>query len=119
MRQFFQGGTGQPGDPIEFIEQDDFRYDVSTFETKLGGLLTTAYKPTNDHKLTFRSLINRNSYDNTYAGSGTTQNVPGLIQRQTQLRYIEEELALGQLGGERGIGRGQCGELLFRLFGAR
>jgi outer membrane receptor protein involved in Fe transport len=98
QRQFRQGGTAE--NP-EFVTQDDFDYDISTFQTKLGGIFTSAYKPTDNHKLFLRSFINRNSYDETQLASGFTNNLgPGFIQNQTRLRYTEEELTFAQLGGE-------------------
>jgi hypothetical protein len=98
QRQFNQGGTEER--PI-FIVDDDFRYDVSTYQTKLGGIFTSAYKLGDAHKLTLRSLINRNSTDETQFGSGRTSNLPGnFVQQQTRLRYTEEELVFGQLAGE-------------------
>src|SRR6185503_15329482 len=98
QRQFRQGGNAE--NP-EFVTQDDFDYDISTFQTKLGGIFTSAYKPTDNHKLFLHSLINRNSYDETQLASGFTNNLgPGFTQNQTRLRYTEEELTFAQLGGE-------------------
>jgi hypothetical protein len=47
----------------EILPLDNFHYDTSDFETRLGGIFTSSYKLTPDHKLTFKSLINRNSVD--------------------------------------------------------
>jgi hypothetical protein len=93
--------TNQTGgdDPTVIVPQDSFLYDTSTFETRLGGILTTAYKLTDDHKFNFRALINRNSYDDVREGRGfaTQFNTNQVTQ---QLRYTEEELDFGQLAGE-------------------
>jgi hypothetical protein len=98
QRQYRQGGTA--ANP-QFILQDDFRYDVATFQTKLGAVLTTSYKVTDTDKLSFRSLINRNSYDETQEGIGKTGNLPAnFVQTQSRLRYTEDQLAFGQVAGE-------------------
>ncbi|MCW5889675.1 MAG: outer membrane beta-barrel protein [bacterium] len=81
--------------------EDDFVYDSSTFETTLGGIMTSAYKLNDNNKFTLRTLINRNSYDNVLEGSGeSTQFGPTVTVLNTRLRYTEEELDYGQLGGE-------------------
>jgi hypothetical protein len=99
-REVTRSYTNQSGgNSTVILPQDDFLYDTSTFETRLGGILTAAYKLTDDHKLSFRSLLNRNSYDEVREGRGfaTQFNTNQVTQ---QLRYTEEELAFGQLGGE-------------------
>lgn len=87
--------------PPDIQLEDNFKYDNSTFETRLGGIMTSAYKFSDTSKITWRSLINRNSYDSVYEGDGkSTQFGPQATLYTTNLRYIEEELDYGQLGGE-------------------
>src|SRR4030095_4150575 len=92
QRQLKQGNTAE-GPPV-FVEQDDFTDDITTSQTKLGGVFTGAYKPDPNHKITLRSLINRNSYDETQEAAGFTANLgvaEGQAQQlQTRLRYTEE-----------------------------
>ncbi len=74
------------------------RVDDSIFKTRLGGLLTSSYRLGANHKLFFRGLVDHNSFDVVTATDGRdTQNQ---LLRQTVLRYTEEELDFGQLGGE-------------------
>jgi hypothetical protein len=101
QRQFRQGNTATG--EARFVLQEDFRYDVSTFQTRLGGLLNSALKLSDAHQLAVRGLVNRNSYDETQLARGQTGNLgidQGFVQEQTRLRYTEEELALGQLAGQ-------------------
>lgn len=92
------------GEPPDIILNDDFVYDTSTFETRLGGILTSGYEISDTSKLSFRALINRNSYDNVQEGSGfATQFGPTATVLNTDLRYVEEELDYGQLGGQHQI----------------
>src|SRR5581483_4992624 len=93
-RQFVNGGTGNT---IKLA--DNFHYDNSVFETRVGGLATAAYKFDSNNKLTLRGLLNRNSTDQVLAGSGVTDQFRN-VEEQTQLRYTAEELAFGQLAGE-------------------
>jgi outer membrane receptor protein involved in Fe transport len=81
--------------------RDSFVYDVSRFETRIGGIFTAAYKLGTNHKLTFRSLIDRNTNDEVSVGNGPIEQLgPKSNERQTYLRYTEEQLAFGQLAGE-------------------
>src|SRR5438552_17806617 len=51
-----------------------------------------------NQKLFFRSLIDRNTFDDTLGTSGVNnQNQP---EQNSILRYTEEELDFGQLGGD-------------------
>ncbi len=78
----------------------DSRETTSTFETRLGGILTAAYQPVDEHKLALRSFVNRASTDETLDNRGI--NVPGREDFdvfETNLRYREEQLGFGQLEG--------------------
>jgi len=80
------------------VAQEDLVYNLSTFQTQLGGLLTAGYELGSTGRLTFRSLYNRTSEDEVYLGSGTNQNQEPV--NVTRLQYTEQDLAFGQLGGE-------------------
>ncbi len=77
---------------------DDFVYNLATFETTLGGLLTAGYELGKEGRLTFRSLYNLQSQDQVYVGSGTDTNDVPLAT--TRLQYTQEQLAFGQLAGQ-------------------
>jgi hypothetical protein len=89
-RQFKNGGSLARPD-LTLI--DRFQYDISQFETRIGGIFTTAYKLGSNHKITFRSLIDRNTTDETREGSGQTSqlvaNLENGLQTQTALQYTE------------------------------
>jgi outer membrane receptor protein involved in Fe transport len=87
-RQFQSGGT-------TFTEVHS---DRSTLTTRLGGILTSAYRLSDNHTLTLRSFFNLGSNDEARVESGTDPQRQHLDQ--TRLRYVEDELAYGQLGGE-------------------
>jgi outer membrane receptor protein involved in Fe transport len=91
--------SNNPQDPMPVLT-NDFRFDTSTFETRLGGILTSALKLGDNHKLTFRSLVNRNSYDETQIGVGQSTQNPDDTTSQSRLKYTAEELDFGQFGGE-------------------
>ena len=77
---------------------DDFVYNLATFETTLGGVLTAGYELGKEGRLTFRSLYNLQSQDQVYVGSGTDLNDVPLAT--TRLQFTQEQLAFGQLGGQ-------------------
>lgn len=99
QRQFINNGTID--DPI-IAERDDFTYDRSIFESRLGSVLTTAWKPTLEHNLSFRALWNRNAQDEVRDGTGEAFgfSTPGEDYDTTSARWTEEELAFGQFAGE-------------------
>ncbi len=75
-----------------------FLVDDSLFKTRLGGLLTATYKLDDTNKLFSRGLVEHNSFDDVTFANG--QNKQLINQQETVLRYTEEQLALGQVGGE-------------------
>jgi len=88
-----------PGDPNPtFVPQENFVYDLSTFESTLGGLLTAGYELGKEGRLTFRSLYNLKSEDQVYLGSGTNTNQQEIAT--TRLQLTQEQLAFGQLAGQ-------------------
>ena len=94
-RQFIQTGSVEHPEPAL---ADDFTFDRSAFETRLGGVFTAAYELAPEHHFTFRSLIDRNSTDEVLLGSGQTEQTK-FATRSTELTYTQDELDYGQLGG--------------------
>jgi outer membrane receptor protein involved in Fe transport len=93
VAQFVSGGTGKG-----ILPSDRFSRSNSLFTTRLGSIFTAAYRIDDADKLFFRSLLDRNTYDNTQFANGITNQ--HLAQKQTILDYTEEQLGFGQLGGE-------------------
>jgi hypothetical protein len=82
---------------------DKFESERNTFESRLGGLLTTAYKIGWDHQITLRGLFNQGSTDQVRLSTGETSNLgldSGIIQEQIEFEYTEEQLIYGQFAGE-------------------
>jgi hypothetical protein len=73
------------------------KFDISTYKTRLAGLSTAEYKIDPNNKLTFRALIDRNTYDTVDFTDGV--NVQHNAELQEVLRYTEDELDFGQLSG--------------------
>jgi hypothetical protein len=100
-RQFLKNQVGSTGDCLHDDScRDDFRFAESTFQTRLGGIFTAAYKLADNQKLMFRSLIDRNTFDNVITGQGIDFQDKSQIRAPTRLRYTEEELDFGQISGE-------------------
>jgi outer membrane receptor protein involved in Fe transport len=95
VRQFLQGGSFEEPNPIV---GDDFSFEHSTFSTRLGAVFTSAYEISPNHRLTFRSLLDRNADDTVLVGRGTTEQT-GVPQVVTDFRYEQDQLGYGQLGG--------------------
>lgn len=95
-RQFLQSGTAD--NPVQTVG-DDFKFDESEFETRLGAVLTAAYEISPDHRLSLRTLIDRNSTDTVEQGAGTIEQTGREPATSTQLIYKQEELDYGQLAG--------------------
>jgi TonB-dependent receptor len=91
-RQFIQSGTAP-------IIGDDFKFDQSVFETRLGGIFTAAYEISPEHRLSFRSLIDRNSEDTVALGKGTFEQGGRVHATSGEFVYKQEELDFGQLSG--------------------
>src|SRR5262249_16142658 len=93
VAQFVSGGTNKPLTPsARFLRSNGL------FTTRLRSIFTAAYRTNDANNLFFRSLIDRNTYDNTQFANGST-NQP-YAQKQTILDYTQEQLGFGQLGGE-------------------
>jgi outer membrane receptor for ferrienterochelin and colicin len=72
-------------------------FDISTYKTRLAGLSTAEYKIDPNNKVTFRALIDRNTYDSVSFTDGI--NTQGQAEQQEVLRYTEDQLDFGQLSG--------------------
>jgi len=96
-RLFVNGGSLE--DP-KITQASNFTLDRDTFKTRLGGVFTAAYKLGDNDKFTFRSLIDRNTADETRNGFGVVEAQPNLEREETRFRYTDQELDYGQLGGE-------------------
>jgi hypothetical protein len=91
--EFVNGGVHEGATRVTHFTVDD-----SLFKTRLGGLMTGTWKLDEANKLFTRMLVEHNSFDDVTFANGT--NKQGIRQQETVLRYTEEELDLGQLGGE-------------------
>jgi TonB dependent receptor/Carboxypeptidase regulatory-like domain/TonB-dependent Receptor Plug Domain len=101
--EFQQNFTHKGNPPNIIIVADEQRelltFDRSTFLTRLGAVFAAGYKLTDNHKLSLRALVDRNSTDEVIDGTGYDRNLTDPI-RQWQLQYKEEQLGYGQLAGE-------------------
>jgi hypothetical protein len=102
----FQQNFTHKGNPPHVVivtdaDLETLTFDRSTFATRLGAVLTAGYKLGDNHKLSLRTLVDRNSADEVIDGTGNDRNLnTGDPIRQWQLRYKEEQLGYGQLAGE-------------------
>lgn len=85
----------------EFADRFDSR--VSTFEVRLGGLLSAGYRLAPQHQLNFNALVNRNATDETRKSLGVEDST-GHVLSFTRFRYTVDTLAFGQLAGEHQVG---------------
>ncbi len=103
-KQFRNGGDLD--NPVIVLDTD-FSNDRSTYETGLGGILTTAYKINFDHTLSMRTLFNRASENQVKTAEGETTNLgigSGIVQQQVEFEYTEEQLVFSQFAGEHEFG---------------
>jgi len=77
----------------------EFTYSIDDFETRLGGVLTSAYKLSEDQQITFRALVDRNTNDVVTVGNGSVEAQGGEPRGTEQLQYTEQRLAFGQFTG--------------------
>jgi outer membrane receptor protein involved in Fe transport len=78
-----------------------FNSDHSTFATRLGGILTTAYRLNDRNTVSLRSFVNHASANETRHETGVDPQDNFLDQ--AMLRYVQDQLAFGQLAGEHGF----------------
>jgi hypothetical protein len=104
QRQYRNPAGTNGGSEVEVI--DSFHYDEGRFLARLGGVLTTAYELNDKNRFNFRALVNRFADDRTRVDFGKTESQrdpalkPPAFTRQWFLRWVQEQLALGQLSGE-------------------
>lgn len=80
---------------------ESFTYDRSTFETKLGAILTTSYKLSPNHKFSGRSFVNRKSQDLVLVGDSQTGTESDQVPASTtDQQYVVDQLGFGQLEGQ-------------------
>lgn len=88
------------GDQLEFADQ--FRSRVSTFDVRLGGLLSAGYEIADGHDVEFRALVNRNASDQTRLSIGTEDST-GHELAFTRFLYTVDQLSFGQLAGRHAL----------------
>ena len=100
-QDFTNGGATQPIRPA-----GNLTAMRDTFETRLGGVWTSAWQPSATDKITFRALVNQSTFDEVLNGVGCDRNsITGSGQcnqniSQYRLQYTVDQLGYGQLGGE-------------------
>lgn len=97
-----QGDSSIPGQgDSEPILQDQFTGERSTFETRLGAVLTSGYQYDANHRFSLRGLLNRNTTDDvvTRVGSSRNPDPKDTISSQS-FRYVEDQLGYVQVGGQ-------------------
>jgi TonB-dependent receptor len=102
QRQFTRGGVDADGKVI-MVEQDNFLYDISAFETQLSALFTGGYEISETDEIGVRALYNRTSTDSVEVGTGRNEQNYESLTRVTRFQYTEESLAYGQLAGKHQI----------------
>jgi len=85
--------------PETFAPRQDLLVDRSIFETRLGAVLTSGYKISDQHRIGVRGFINRNSADEISTKIGTEERSIQEI-RPVALEYREEQLGYTQISGE-------------------
>ena len=98
--QLFTNGGTNPDGSVKIQPFGNLTFNRSTFETRLGGVFTSAWKPTPTDKISFRGLIDHNSFDEVIDGTGENRNNIGQPVTQSRLEYTEDQLGFGQLAGE-------------------
>ena len=94
-----------PGGGFGLTPAGDLGGSRDTFETRLGGVWTSAWQPSATDKVTFRALVNRSTFDEVLNGVGCDRNqIAGTtcnqLISQYRLQYTVDQLGFGQLGGE-------------------
>ncbi|MEO6026016.1 MAG: TonB-dependent receptor, partial [Candidatus Binatia bacterium] len=99
QRQFLQQGSiDDPGD-VTNNSGDNFEFDRDQFKVRLGAVLAASYAISPNHRITLRSLLDRNSTDEVLTGRGLVEQTKRTAL-PTQLQYKQDELAFGQVGGQ-------------------
>lgn len=98
--QVFTNGGTNPDGSVKIQPFGNLTLNRSMFETRLGGVFTSAWKITHTDKVSFRALVDHNSFDEVVDGSGENRNNLGQPVTQSRLQYTEDQLGYGQLSGE-------------------
>lgn len=97
-REFGVGASSNPNQPGPVEVQTDQRRTDGIFQAKLGAVLTAGYEPTERHRFTFRTFVYQHATDDTAVLDGLVDiTTPA---QQSQLQYVLDSLAYGQLTGE-------------------
>jgi hypothetical protein len=96
-RQF--GNNGSADNPEIGIRSSQVG-DSGFFRSRLGGVLTLAYKPSDQHQLTLRTFTYQQALDETTERLGFTNQAKETPLRTSVLRYVPENLSYGQLAGK-------------------
>jgi TonB-dependent receptor-like protein/carboxypeptidase family protein len=96
IRQLGVGGSQQNAGQLDV--QDNLRGTSGIQQAKLGGVLTAAYEPSDRHRFTLRTFVYQNAIDETSIQTGTVND--GVPSVQSQVQYVVDSLAYGQLAGE-------------------
>jgi hypothetical protein len=96
-RQF--GNNGTIDDP-DIGVRDDLTGDSGFFQSRLGGVLTLSYKPSDHHELSLRTFTYQNARDEATVRNGFLNQAVETPVRTTVIRYVPENLSYGQLGGK-------------------
>jgi hypothetical protein len=97
---------GTPDDPIITTQNLFPQVERSRFTTRLAGFLSTVFHLPDDHRVNFTSFVSRRAQNETLiqvkspenGGQVSNQN-PETTQIQNRLKYIEDQVAFGQLRG--------------------
>ncbi len=87
---------------LENVDQraaDDFTFDVSTFETELGGLFTTSYEMAPQHQVSLNTLYKRVVTDQVLSGVGQSEQFAEQVETTT-FDYEQQELSFFQFVGD-------------------
>lgn len=110
LRRSYRNPAGLDAGKSASIEVIDEFFDVDQGRqtVKLGGVLTTGWQISDQHRLTFRGLVNRFGVDTVQREFGIVENQratdPQEFTRQWYLSYIVEQLAMGQMAGAHDLG---------------
>ncbi|HVO27134.1 MAG TPA: TonB-dependent receptor [Candidatus Margulisiibacteriota bacterium] len=104
-QNFANAKSTAQGGGFELTPAGNLAGSRDTFETRLGGVWTSAWQPSATDKVTFRALVNQSTFDEVLNGTGCDRNqIAGTTCNQTiaqyRLQYTLDRLGYGQLGGE-------------------
>jgi len=103
VQNFFKVGGG---DQVELFH--DYDFEMSTFSVRTGLTANLAYELNDSHRLLFRNFGTHDSSDESRFFQGYNGDMQNDVFNQ-RLRFVEEDLYSGQVGGEHyflGLGNG-------------